>query len=846
MNVWSASVSTGQSNMRWGFYQLVLWVLFVCYLKLMHVPAANAVLDLEEEIALTNVSRQFQFPDWQGDPCVNVTWIKCSAGSPSSNQRVETLDLRQMNLSGTIPRKLGTFSGLKYLFLYQNQLTGVIPEEISNLSQLQILALSENRLEGPILNLSNLTKLTELWLSDNNLNGSIPGELSNLSQLQKLALSGNQLSGPVPDLSQMKNLAELHLHSNKLTGDIPKGLGNLTQLQYLDLHRNQLTGDIPKELNKLSYVTVLSLSENKFSGPIPDLSNMTSLTDLWLKANNLVGDIPKGLGKLSTLEILSLDYNNLTGVIPKELGALSQLKSMYLHFNELTGEIPKEFRSLTQLQDLYLSYNKLSGSIPDLSNLTSLLHIDLQNNQLNGTVPETIAALPRLQTLFLENNDFTGISESITTMKGLNLTYDKSVNIIDGSETSPSLTGSIISEVKSNARSTGAIVGGTIGGLGFLLIVIFLFWIRRKRMRYYDQIIKEDMPKSVQAFTLKQIKLITERNQNFIAKGGFGNVYRGKLVDGREVAVKVRATDSKQGDREFLNEVRLLSRLHHRNLVPLVGYCWEAKQQILVYEYMPQGTLHDHLYQTESSKRKTMKWKTRLDIAVNCARGLEYLHKDCKPPVIHRDMKTSNILLTDKLQAKLGDLGISKQTFEPDSEEANIMTGISTEIKGTRGYLDPEYYERQRLTTKSDVYSFGIVLLEIITGRKPLFQRFPTGTASNLRDWAREAVENDHLESIVDPALNGDYNMEGMLLVVNLALSCVLSRGAERPEMGDIVHTLIQVVQMEESAHHGEECTDGVTEGSMFSSDQQDISSGSFLSTGPDVCKHVSWDTDPR
>ncbi|KAL2623111.1 hypothetical protein R1flu_003316 [Riccia fluitans] len=335
------------------------------------------------------------------------------------------------------------------------------------------------------------------------------------------------------------------------------------------------------------------------------------------------------------------------------------------------------------------------------------------------------------------------------------------------------------------------------------------------------------MPKSAKAFSIKEIKTMTENFKQPVGKGGFGSVYYGKLPNGKEVAVKVKAADSKQGVKEFLNEVQLLSRVHHKNLVPLIGYCLDGQEQILVYEYMSQGALHDHLHHPPessststrqgaggfvSSRHCSLDWKTRLDIVLNAARGLEYLHKDCKPPVIHRDVKSSNVLLTEKLQAKFGDLGISKQAYEPDTDETMNTTGISTAVQGTWGYMDPEYFTRHKLTVKSDVFSFGVILLEIITGKRAQTQKFPDSEAVTLKQWVEEALEENKLKSVIDPRLRDEYSEEGMLMVVNVAMKCLLPNGVGRPDMGDIVYTLLQALQREkESRTRTSEILDEIT-----------------------------------
>ncbi|KAL2642429.1 hypothetical protein R1flu_010016 [Riccia fluitans] len=280
-----------------------------------------------------------------------------------------------------------------------------------------------------------------------------------------------------------------------------------------------------------------------------------------------------------------------------------------------------------------MSRNAFSGPLPEEFSYLKLLEVlDLSNNQFNGTIPEVLLELPLLKKLFLQNNSFTGIPEAfLSTRKAWNFTYDKG---------DPNLK--VIKRPKS--RNVVEIVAGVLGALLAVLILSLLTYIcsGKRKVRRQLKAFRADLPETVQYFSLREINAITENFKREIGKGGFGSVYHGKLADNTEVAVKVWSDSSSQGVMEFKNEIKLLSRLHHRNLVPLIGYCIESKNQILVYVYMPKGTLEDHLYQYhKGSEEEPLSWITRLDILINAAKGLEYLHKDCNPPVIHRDVKTS-------------------------------------------------------------------------------------------------------------------------------------------------------------------------------------------------------------
>lgn len=271
--------------------------------------------------------------------------------------------------------------------------------------------------------------------------------------------------------------------------------------------------------------------------------------------------------------------------------------------------------------------------------------------------------------------------------------------------------------------------------------------------------------------------------ENVLGEGGFGRVYKGELPNGQVVAVKQLTLGGGQGDREFRAEVEIISRVHHRHLVSLVGYCIADKQRLLVYDFVPNGTLDVNLY---GKGKQVMTWEMRVRVALGAARGLAYLHEDCHPRIIHRDIKSSNILLDDKYEAQVADFGLAKLA-------SDTHTHVSTRVMGTFGYLAPEYAQSGKLTEKSDVYSFGVVLLELITGRKPIDQRNPEGQES-LVDWTRPlinyALDDGDVDELIDPRLNGDYDPKEALKILEVAASCVRHTASKRPKMGQVVRAL--------------------------------------------------------
>ncbi|KAL1202782.1 putative receptor-like protein kinase [Cardamine amara subsp. amara] len=298
-------------------------------------------------------------------------------------------------------------------------------------------------------------------------------------------------------------------------------------------------------------------------------------------------------------------------------------------------------------------------------------------------------------------------------------------------------------------------------------------------------------------FSISEIKSATnDFEENLIVgKGGFGPVYKGRIDDGTTlVAVKRLGTSSNQGVHEFDSELKMLSVLRHVHLVSLIGYCDDENELILVYEYMPRGTLKDHIYKRDKASDPPLSWKRRLEICLGAARGLQYLHTGAKHPIIHRDIKSTNILLDENFIAKVSDFGLSREGPTSASQ-----THVSTVVKGTFGYLDPEYYRRQVLTEKSDVYSFGVVLLEVLCCRPINMQTVPPEQTDLIR-WVKSNYKKGTVDKIVDQDLTGDITLTSLEKFCEIAVRCVEKRGVERPSMNDVVWALDFALQLHETA----------------------------------------------
>ncbi|XP_058198058.1 probable LRR receptor-like serine/threonine-protein kinase At5g48740 [Rhododendron vialii] len=492
---------------------------------------------------------------------------------------------------------------------------------------------------------------------------------------------------------------------------------------------------------------------------------------------------------------LELSDINLRSISPT-FGDLLDLKSLDLHNTSLAGEI-QNLGSLQLLEKLNLSFNQLTSFGFDLEDLINLQILDLQSNRLQGIVPDSLGELKDLHLLNLENNQLQGTlplslnRESLEVRTSGNLCLSFSSLTCNGlpknrSIETPEFT--IVTKKKHNVHNHLAIVLSAVGGAILILLVVSLsvfFYTRRKRPEVtYTARAQSEMRNwniAAKLYSHKEIKAATNKFKEVIGRGSFGTVYLGKLPDGKLVAVKVRFDNSQLGADSFMNEVSLLSQIRHQNLVSLEGFYHESKQQILVYEYLPGGSLADNLYGA-SSKRVTLSWVRRLKIAVDAAKGLDYLHNGSDPRIIHRDVKSSNILLDADMNAKVCDFGLSKRVTRADA------THVTTVVKGTAGYLDPEYYSTQQLTEKSDVYSFGVVLLELICGREPL-RHSGNPDSFNLVLWAKPYLQAGAFQ-IVDESLNGTFDVESMRKVAIVASRSVERDAPQRPCIAEVLREL--------------------------------------------------------
>ncbi|TVU49670.1 hypothetical protein EJB05_00996, partial [Eragrostis curvula] len=439
---------------------------------------------------------------------------------------------------------------------------------------------------------------------------------------------------------------------------------------------------------------------------------------------------------------------------------------------------------------LRLSSSGLAGAVDSsFGDLKSLQHLDLSNNSQSGPVPDFLAQMRSLTFLDLSSNKLSGLVPAALLEKRANgsivLWIDNNEDLCD--------TGTSTCEPRHKKNKRKIILATVVPiAAASLLFAAGLFIQHRMENK-----IRLNGPRDTanvfenRQFTYKELKHMTSNFKEEIGRGGFGAVFLGYLDNGTPVAIKMRSKTSSQGDKEFFAEAEHLTRVHHRNLVYLIGYCKDKKHLALVYEYMQGGSLEERL-RGEASAATPLTWHQRLNIALDAAQGLEYLHKSCQPPLVHRDVKTQNILLSSSLQAKIADFELMKAFAD------NFRTHVTTHPAGTLGYLDPEYYNTSKLSEKSDVYSFGVVLLELITGQPPAVSTNDSEII-HIAPWVRQKFSEGNIESIADPRMGGQYDINSVWKAVELALQCKEQPSQTRPAMTDVVVEVKECLDLEVS-----------------------------------------------
>ncbi|KAE7998651.1 hypothetical protein FH972_003176 [Carpinus fangiana] len=730
---------------------------------------------------------------------------------------LEHLDLSTNNLSGKIPSGLFMLKNLSIVYLHINKLSGEIPLAVEALN-IDVVDLSENNLTGTIPDdFGRLTKLTGLALFSNQLSGKIPDSIGRLPSLINLKLFGNSFSGTLsPDFGRYSMLEEFQVASNRLTGQLPQHLGDNGRLTGVVAFDNNLSGELPKSLGSCNHLKILNVKNNRFSGSVPSgVWTLSNLSNLLLSNNSFTGELPERLSlNLSRLE---MSHNRFSGKIPAGVSSWQNLVHLDASNNLLDGTIPLELTALPHLSTLFLNQNRLSGSLPsNIISWKSLNMLNLGQNAISGQIPEGFCYLPRLTDLDLSENQLSGeIPPKLGLLKLTSLNL--SSNHLTGSIPSEFENGAYASSFLNNPRlcankpspniaecnsknqnsskTSSKLLAWIIGvPAAFLGLVVSFLVIRiyRKRMHALDLAWKLTSFQRLNFTKFDILSGLTENN--LIGCGGSGKVYRVSINPSHDfVAVKRIWSDKKPEqklEKEFLAEVKILSSIRHSNIVKLLCYISSDNSKLLVYEYLENRSLD--LWLNRKSRATTVSgsvhndildWPQRLKIAVGAAKGLSYMHHDCSPPIVHRDLKSSNILLDSEFNAKIADFGVAKMLMKEG--ESTTMSAVV----GSYGYIAPEYAHTRRVSEKSDVYSFGVILLELTTGRKAC----DGDEHTSLAEWAwRHFQEGGPLVDALDDEVKENRYLDEMCCVFKLGIICTGTLPSTRPSMKEVLKILLR------------------------------------------------------
>ncbi|CAL5064994.1 unnamed protein product [Urochloa decumbens] len=766
------------------------------------------------------------------------------------------LDLGYNKLSGNVPAMIYNVSSLIYLGLNNNMLdgqilfstghslpnleslvlsgnifSGMVPASLTNMSKLQVIDLSSNSLSGSIPSLGSLSNLSRLILGTNMLQAEdwdFLTSLTNCSQLLMLALDGNSLNGSLPKSvgNLSTNLERLNFRGNRISGTIPASIGNLMNLTLLNMEQNMLSETIPLTIGNLKNLIILSLSTNRLTGEIPStIGDLPQLSQLSLDDNLLSGNIPVSLGQCKRLAMLNLSINNLDGSIPSEILSISSLSlGLDLSKNNLTGMIPQEIGKLINLVLLNVSSNKLYGEIPPEIGLCVLLSsLQMEGNMLSGIIPQSLGALKAIQQMDLSRNNLSGqIPEFFGNLYYLNLSYNRlegpipTSGIFRNNSNAVMLEGNMAlcqliaifslpicpttSETKRkiNARLVLIIAPPvTIALLSFLCVVAT---VMKGRAIQPSESYRETMKKVSYGDILKATNWFSPVNK--IGSSHTASVYIGRFeFDTDLVAIKVFHIDEPGSLSSFFTECEVLKHTRHRNLIQAITLCSTVdfdnnEFKALVYEFMANGSLDMwiHPRQHQGSPRRVLSLGQRINIVADVASALDYLHNQLIPPLIHCDLKPSNVLLDYDMTSRIGDFGSAKFLSSSLSSNPEGLVGAS----GTIGYIAPEYAMGCKISTGGDVYGFGVLLLEMLTAKRPIDKLF--GSDLSLHKYVDLAFP-DKINEILDPQIQNkedeglcNLHMQNYIIpLVEIGLMCSMESPKDRPGMKDVCAKLVAI-----------------------------------------------------
>ncbi|KAG7586772.1 Protein kinase domain [Arabidopsis thaliana x Arabidopsis arenosa] len=755
---------------------------------------------------------------------------------------LRSLQLHINNLTGSIPVSLANCTHLVKLNVRVNKLGGTLSAiNFSRFQSLSILDLGNNSFTGEFPSTVYSCKMmTAMRFAGNKLTGQISPQVLELKSLSFFTFSDNNMTnitGALTILQGCKKLSTLIMAKNFYDETVPSnkdflGSDGFPSLQIFGIGACRLKGEIPAWLIKLQRVEVMDLSMNRLVGSIPGwLGTLPNLFYLDLSDNFLTGELPKELFQLRALmsqkaydaterKYLELPVfvnpNNVT--TNQQYNQLSSLPpTIYIKKNNLTGSIPVEVGQLKVLHILELQDNNFSGSIPDeLSNLTNLERLDLSNNNLSGRIPWSLTGLHFMSYFNVANNTLSGPIPTGSQFDTFPKAYFEGNPLLCGgvlltscTPTQPSTT-KIVGKGKVNRRLVLGLVIGLFFGVSLILVMLALLVLSKRRVNPGDSENAEleinsngsysEVPQGsekdislvllfgnsryeVKDLTIFELLKATDNfsQANIIGCGGFGLVYKATLDNGTKLAVKKLTGDYGMMEKEFKAEVEVLSRAKHENLVALQGYCVHDSARILIYSFMENGSLDYWLHENPEGPAQ-LDWAKRLNIMRGASSGLAYMHQICEPHIVHRDIKSSNILLDGNFKAYVADFGLSRLILP-------YRTHVTTELVGTLGYIPPEYGQAWVATLRGDVYSFGVVMLELLTGKRPM-EVFRPKMSRELVAWVHNMKRDGKPEEVFDTLLRESGYEEEMLRVLDIACMCVNQNPMKRPNIQQVVDWL--------------------------------------------------------